>query len=99
MFKKLVRVILAFGLMVTFLERFINLTDKLYPERSYIVIQGATYPKNLYWVYSLNNVLGSQTSILILLFLSLFAFVYEIMMLIKKVIQKPKTASVENDDD
>jgi len=100
MFKKMVSVILAFGLTVTFFEKLIESANNLYPNRGFITIGMRTFPKWLNFLYPIHNVLSGQPGIIVLLILSTVAFVYEFVTLIRKIGKHPKAVSTKaNDDD
>jgi len=88
MIRAIINLILSFGLVVTFLGRFVELTTKLYPDTGLITIGRSTLPSWLAWVISVNNALGTKLGISILLVLTFIAFVYELVNTIRRVFKK-----------
>jgi len=86
--RTLIELVLSFSLMVTFLTRFIELTNKLYPDRSYIVIGMTSLPSSLHFLIPLSNILSSKTATIIILVLITLVFVYELIVIILKLINK-----------
>jgi len=80
--------ILSLGLVLTFLERFVELTNKMYPNMSHLTIGMSTLPPSWDWVISVNNVLNTRDVIGIALILTLAAFVYEFINTLHKVFGK-----------
>ncbi len=59
MLRSMVSIILSFSLMVTFLTRFIEVTNKLYPDTSLITIGMSSLPSYLNFLIQLSNMLNT----------------------------------------
>ena len=90
MLRSMVSIILSFSLMVTFLTRFIEITNKLYPDTSQITIGMSSLPSYLNFLIQLGNMLNTRTTTLVILLLITFVFVYEFATLIRKLVKKPQ---------
>lgn len=88
MLRSMVNIILSFSLMVTFLTRFIEITNKLYPDTSSITIGMSSLPSYLTFLVPLSNILNTRPATLVILLLTTFVFVYELATLIRKLIKK-----------
>ena len=99
MVKKIVSMILAFGLTATFFEKLIESADNLYPNRSNVTVGMGTLPKWLHLLYPIHNVLSGQPGIVVLLILSIVAFGYEVVTLIKIIWKKPPAVPTNADDE
>ena len=88
MLRSMVSIILSFSLMVTFLTRFIEITNKLYPDTSCITIGMSSLPSYLNFLIQLSNMLNTRAATLVILLLTTFVFVYEFATLIRKLVKK-----------
>ena len=97
-FKILTPVVLSFSLMVTFLTRFIELANKLYPETSNITVGMSSLPKSLHFLISLDNLFSSKPAIIIILLLTTLVFIYELVAAIDKLVKLRKKTNLQNQE-
>jgi len=81
----LIGLILSFSLMTTFLTKFIELTDKLFPVKGNLTIGPDPHPTYLRFLTSISDIVNSKPAITALLCLTTIIFIYEVVSLINKI--------------
>jgi hypothetical protein len=85
LFLSIVYLILLFGLAATFLQRFFELINELYPSHVVGVAMENRLPGYLRFLIPVNNRLDTKLGVSILLVLTSIAFIYEFVNTIYKI--------------